>query len=277
MRYGEHHGTSGLDLAPLPREATVPLRKKPTRRGETRIMKSVCVGSLRVAVTAVATVLLALVSQPASAFLIDDPLHGQCNGSGGGACIDNGTNTPLGNSTSFSFSISPSDQTGDLVLEVLVPNNKTAPSPLQITETSPALVTLTATQHAGTWTSGNLDTFLGISASPNNPIGAFLPTTQGLDPGATGFNVFTADFGTLFIAGNPPEAQTPLFNVIGGLPVGSYIVAFCDSGCTTPPDVATANSGALLVDAPPRVPEPSSLLLLSAGLAGCAAFRRRRR
>ena len=173
--------------------------------------------------------------------------------------------------------IEPTFQTGDLVLEVLVPNNKTAPSPLQITETSPALVTLTATQHAGTWTSGNLDTFLGISASPNNPIGAFLPTTQGLDPGATGFNVFTADFGTLFIAGNPPEAQTPLFNVIGGLPVGSYIVAFCESGCTTPPDVATANSGALLVDAPPRVPEPSSLLLLSAGLAGCAAFRRRRR
>src|SRR6516164_1605755 len=89
----------------------------------------------------------------AGAFAITmDPLHGQCNGTGG-ACIDNGTNTPLGNSTSFSFSISPSDQTGDLVLEVLVPNNKTAPSPLQITETSPALVTLTATQHAGTWTS----------------------------------------------------------------------------------------------------------------------------
>src|SRR5215467_11529771 len=106
---------------------------------------------------------------PARADIIDDPLHGQCNGSGGGACMDNGTNTPLGNSTSFSFSISPGPQTGDLVLEVLVPNNKTAPSPLQITETSPALVTLTATQHPGTWTSGNLDAFLGISASPNNP------------------------------------------------------------------------------------------------------------
>jgi len=241
-------------------------------------MRNVCVGSLRVAVTAVATVLLALVSQPASASLIDDPLHGQCNGSGGGACIDNGTNTPLGNSTSFSFSISPGPQTGDLVLEVLVPNNKTAPSPLQITETSPALVTLTATQHAGTWTSGDLAAFLGITASPNNPLGAFLPTTQALDPGASGFNVFTADFGVQFIAANPPALQTPLFNVIGGLPVGSYIVAFCESGCTTPPDVATANSGALLVDAPPRrVPEPSSVLLLSAGLAGCAAFLRRRR
>src|SRR5262245_55839240 len=90
---------------------------------------------------------------PARAAIIDDPLHGQCNGSGGGACLDNGTNTPLGNSTSFSFSISPGPQTGDLVLDVLVPNNQTAPSPLQITKTLPTpAVTLTATQHARTWT-----------------------------------------------------------------------------------------------------------------------------
>jgi hypothetical protein len=42
-----------------------------------------------------------------------------------------------------------------------------------------------------------LDAFLGISASPQNPLGAFLPATQALDPGATGFNVFQADWAAL--------------------------------------------------------------------------------
>jgi hypothetical protein len=40
------------------------------------------------------------------------------------------------------------------------------------------------------WTTGTLADFLGITASPDNPIGAFLPATQALDPGATGFFVY---------------------------------------------------------------------------------------
>ncbi|MBV9724112.1 MAG: hypothetical protein JO299_02960 [Gammaproteobacteria bacterium] len=35
------------------------------------------------------------------------------------------------------------------------------------------------------WTSGQLDSYPTIKASPTNPIGAFLPSTQKLDPGAT--------------------------------------------------------------------------------------------
>jgi hypothetical protein len=58
---------------------------------------------------------------------VDDPLHGFCNGTGTGICSDNQTNTPLGNSTTFGFSISPGPQTGDLLLDILVPNNYTIP------------------------------------------------------------------------------------------------------------------------------------------------------
>src|SRR5215470_15793196 len=56
--------------------------------------------------------------------ILEDPLHGFCNGAApAGSCADNGTNTPLGNSTTFGFSISPGPQTGNLSLYILVPNN----------------------------------------------------------------------------------------------------------------------------------------------------------
>ena len=141
---------------------------------------------------------------------IMDPLHGFCNGS---PCIDNGTNTPLGNSSEFGFSISPGSQTGAFFLDILVPNNYSIPASFSITgsqggaannqpiSTTASLFSVTA------WTSGQLDTYLEISASPTNPIGAFLPTTQALDPGATGFFVFQADLGTAKIWKNPNETK----------------------------------------------------------------------
>jgi hypothetical protein len=206
---------------------------------------------------------------------VDDPLHGACNGTGSGTCSDNGTNTPLGNSTTFGFTISPGPQTGDLLIDILVPNNYVVSTSFAI-EFANSTLAGTATEFAGQWTSGTLATFLGISASPDNPIGAYLPTAQALDPGATGFFVFQADIGAQTLL-KPSGASTAAgtFNMISGLGGlnGSYIIGFCGTGCTgnTNPYVATANSGALIV-----TPEPSSQVMLFSGLMAMALLVSRR-
>jgi len=207
---------------------------------------------------------------------VDDPLHGVCNGAGSGTCSDNGTNTPLGNSTTFGFSISPGPQTGDLLLDILVPNNYTLPASFAITGTHGGVLNNLSISATATlvnnvaWTSGSLATYLGITASPSNPIDAYLPTAVALDPGATGFFVFKADTGVSKIWDNANAANGPTFTMVNGLGAGGYIIGFCSTGCSSP-YVATANSGALVV-----TPEPPSLMMLGAGLLALAALASRR-
>ena len=206
---------------------------------------------------------------------IGDPLHGQCNGTApGGTCSDNGTNTPLGNSTTFGFTISPGPQTGDLRIDILLPNSFSAPAGgFAIDFAGTSTLAGTATLFSNTpWTGGFLDAYLGINASPSNPFYAYSGT---LGTGANGFLVFQADLGTMTILGNSGASTAGgLFTLPAGLSNddGAYIVAFCGLGCSNSPNyVATANSGALLV-----TPEPRSLTMLFAGLLGLALLSGRR-
>src|SRR5215469_4883523 len=231
-------------------------------------------GAISLASTFAGVAFLTMTPAPASADVVLDPLHGYC--AGASQCIDNGTNSPtnVNPPSNFGFTVSPGPASGDLLLDFLIPNNEQAGiTTIPVTGTASG----TASQVGTEWTSGQLDSFLGISASPTNPIGAFLPATNVLDPSATGFSVYQADMGTLLLQDPSNPNSSPLFNTTTNLPVGSYIVGFLNGGTSENPDwVATANSGAIFElcapgntgcdTAPPILPEPSSLALFGRAL-----------
>jgi len=213
----------------------------------------------------------------AAPLLDDDPLHAFCWGATP-SCVANNANTPTSaNPPQFGFNISPNSGVGDYRIEILVPNNEDlSPSSVTFSVMGGALSPAAASLFTATaWSSGKLDAYLGITASPANPIGAYLSSTQALDPSATAFYVYQADLGTNTLPGYPTTTP-PDLNVssAGGgyspyLPEASFIVGFLDTGSSDNPHwIATANNGALFetdAPAPPNVPEPTSLALL-----GCA-------
>ena len=233
----------------------------------------------------VAAAAFAALSTPALAVAPVNPptLHGFC--SLGNICVDNGTNTPTSvNPPVFAFAASGTGATGNLTIDILIPNTFSGTGPYTITGALSGTATLF---NSAAWTSGQLDSYLGIGASPTNPIGAYLPATQGFQPGATGFFVFQANLGLATLLGTSgvggPTNNNFLMQLGQTVPQGSYIVGFLNQG--TSANGATANSGAILITGspnpppPPPLPEPTTwaMMLLGFGVTGIAVRRSRRR
>ena len=202
----------------------------------------------------VATVGLGVV--PASA-----TLHGFCTTSDVG-CVDNQTNTPtVLDPPDFGFWVSPGPQTGDVWVDLLIPDTISNPSSRSFTMSGPldggtsGKATLVSTTP---WTSGQLDTYLGISASPTNPIGAYGAG------GVTGYFVYQANLGSIALPKS--GSNSGLLQLGQMIPIDSYIVAFQNQSGSWD---ATANSGAILETTTAGViPEPATWAMMLLGFAG---------
>jgi hypothetical protein len=175
-----------------------------------------------------------------------DALHGFCSNCGSNGPVEMTASTgPLMN---FGFWDAGKSSSGTYILDILIPDNGgSAPSE---TYTISGGASGTASLFSPMpWTNGKLDSFLGMNASPTNPLSAWLHATKSLDANAIGYWVFQANLGSQTLGTS--SGTGPLLNLTSELPQGSVIVAFLEStrkkGNNDKSFTATANGNALFV------------------------------
>src|SRR5215467_1925244 len=117
-----------------------------------------------------------------------DALHGFCSGCSGGETV-------AGPLSDFGFWDAGKYNRGTYFIDILVPNNGASGAPSATYTISWAGSGKAALFSSTAWTSGKLDNYLGINASPTNPLSAWLHATQASDPKAMGYWVFQANLG----------------------------------------------------------------------------------
>lgn len=221
-----------------------------------------------------------------------DTLHGFCV-SPATACPENNvggvTITPTSANPPY-FGIGSSGTTeGNFELVLMAPDNAVTPKSYSLivngTNVSNASVTSALFQPSpfAAFTSGKLETYLGLSYTPANPISGFLGATQHVDSGATGYYVYLFNFGAE--TGNPKNDSTaPQFSIASGsVPLGSVFLGLEFNGAT---DIfsssanifgATPPSASILEDGTPNtsVPEPADFALVGLGLLALGCARKR--
>ena len=227
------------------------------------------------------TACLALLLIAGAALASADTLHVYCTPPAS-TCTDNSVITPTNNNPpyfAFSYSGNVNNGHGDLYVIGLVPDNKNGGFSLTLDGVNTTNASVMGMLFSGTeWSSGKLSDFMSPTwnfGGPSHPIDSYLPSTQGVNPGADGYFVYTFSFGAFDYKTAPGD---PSFSVgSGSVPQGMiFLAVLTDTGAKNVV-VDTPNSASLLTsDAPPAVPEPGTLGLAGSGVLMLAGFLRKR-